>query len=116
MAKTVIDDKARIENMIANIDYCINKINSIKYDDFADNIDIRYAISMAVQIVCESAIHITNETKNEYKEIEWKEMSTIRNIISHEYGALNLEIIFNTIKDDFPNLKSKLEKVLEKMK
>ena len=29
MAKSVIDDKARIENMLTNIDYCIKKINSV---------------------------------------------------------------------------------------
>ena len=116
MAKSVIDDKARIENMLTNIDYCIKKINSVKYEDFINDIDIRYAISMAVQIVCESAIHITNETKNEFKEIGWKEMSTIRNIISHEYGVLNLEIIYNTINKDLPRLKSQLETILAKMK
>lgn len=115
MAKTIIDDKSRIENMITNIEYCIGKINSTEYADFVDNIDVRYAISMAVQIVCESAIHITNDTKNRFKEIEWKEMQTIRNIISHEYGALNLEILYNTIKDDFPVLKAKLEMIYEKI-
>ena len=115
MAKTIIDDKARVENMITNIDYCIAKINSVKYEEFIENIDIRYAISMAMQIVCESAIHLTGETKNKYKDIEWNEMTTIRNIISHEYGALNLEIIYNTIKNDFPDLKEKLNRVLERL-
>lgn len=40
MAKTIIDDKARVENMITNIDYCIAKINSVKYEEFIENIDI----------------------------------------------------------------------------
>ena len=39
----------------------------------------------------------------------------LRTLISHEYGALNLEIIYNTIKNDFPDLKEKLNRVLERL-
>lgn len=39
----------------------------------------------------------------------------MRTLISHEYGALNLEIIYNTIKNDFPGLKEKLNIVLERL-
>lgn len=67
---------------------------------------------MSLQIICENANHITDETKNKYSDIPWNEMKTTRNIISHEYGALNILSVYDTIKEDLPELKEKLLKIL----
>ena len=39
-----------------------------------------------------------------YKEIPWKRIIGLRNILSHEYAAIDPEAIFNTIKIGIPPL------------
>lgn len=112
MAKNIIDDKVRINNIIENIDFCIENIKNVSEKDFQDDLKIQYALCMSMQIICENANHITDETKNKYSDIPWNEMKTTRNIISHEYGALNILSVYDTIKEDLPELKEKLLKIL----
>lgn len=106
-------DITRINIMINNIDFCLNKIEEINDNDFYDKIDIQYSLCMALQIICENANHLSNELKEKYNNVKWREMVGTRNIISHDYGTLNLNIAYSIIKNDLPVLKINLEEILE---
>lgn len=113
MAKTIIDDEERINTMIKNIDFCCEYAKNYTGIDFQNDIAVQYALCMGLQIICENANHISEETKKLNNEIAWKDILKTRNIISHEYGALNLSMVFETIKNDLPILKKQLIKILE---
>ena len=108
MAKSKIDDIERIQTMINNIDFCNEHSKKITGVDFQNDIAVQYALCMALQIICENANHITEETRLLGANIPWKDMIKTRNVISHEYGALSLSMIFDTIKNDLPTLKEEL--------
>lgn len=112
MAKNIVDDTARVKNIIENIDFCIENIKNVTENEFKEDLKIQYALCMSLQIICENANHITDETKNKFKEVPWKKIKTTRNIISHEYGALNILSVYDTIKEDLPDLKEKLKAIL----
>ena len=116
MAKNKIDDIERIQTMINNIDFCCEHSKKITGVDFQNDTAIQYALCMALQIICENANHITEETKSLDVNIPWKDMTKTRNVISHEYGALSLSMIFDTIKNDLPKLKEELLKLIDKLK
>lgn len=40
--------------------------------------------------------------------IEWKKMSGLRNLISHDYEAIMFEDMYNAVINDLPILKDKL--------
>ena len=113
MAKTAVDDIERINTIIKNIDFCCEYSKKFTGIDFQNDIAVQYALCMGLQIICENANHITNETKEIAKDIPWKDIIKTRNIISHEYGALNLSMVFDTIKNDLPVLKNQLTSVLK---
>ena len=115
MGKTSVDDKARINNMIENIDFCTENIKDITEDNFIKDIKIQYALCMSLQIICENANHISLNTKLKDSSIEWSTIKSMRNIISHEYGALNMSSVYDTIKQDLPDLKIKLEVLYNKL-
>ena len=48
-----------------------------------------------------------------YGQIPWKELAGIRDITAHRYQTLRMEDVFYTVKQDFPLIKSDLEKILE---
>lgn len=116
MAKNKIDDIERIQTMINNIDFCYEHSKKITGVDFQSDTAIQYALCMALQIICENANHITEETKSLAANIPWKDMLKTRNVISHEYGVVNLSMVFSTIKNDLPTLKEELLKLIVKLK
>ena len=74
------------------------------------------ACVMRFQVIGE---HVGKLLRNEdkpldaYPDIPWNAISGMRNIISHEYGNIDEEIIVSVINDDLPSLKEAIEKLLE---
>lgn len=106
--KTKEDDINTINYIINQINVCSEFIKDLKLENFILDIKTCYAVSMALQVICENSNKITNETKNKNKSIEWKKMSGLRNLISHDYGAIMFEDMYNAVINDLPILKNKL--------
>jgi uncharacterized protein with HEPN domain len=70
----------------------------------------------------EAIKHVDKLTNNnlliQYTEIDWKNAKGMRDIITHHYFDIDAEIIFNVIREKFPEMKLVLEKInndLEKL-
>lgn len=114
--KTKEDDINTINYIINQIDVCTNFIKDLKLENFISDIKTCYAVSMALQVICESSNKITDDTKHKNEAIEWKKMSGLRNLISHDYGAIMFEDMFNAVINDLPALKSNLIILKDKLK
>lgn len=64
----------------------------------------------------ENAKRLTDEYKNENGDIPWTDISGLRNRIVHDYGNVDLEVIYDTLTNDIPWLINKLEKSERKVK
>ena len=80
-------------------------------DDFVSSISgmiVFRACGMSLQYVTESLVKIRNlcgrEFFNPYKSIPWDSVFGMRNFLSHEYGDVDTEGIFNTVKTNIPEL------------
>lgn len=80
-------------------------------DDFISNLSgmvIFRACGMSLQYITESFVKIRNicgrSFFNPYKTIPWDSVFGMRNFLSHEYGDVDTEGIFNTVKTSIPEL------------
>lgn len=73
-----------------------------------DGLVIFRACGMSLQYVTESFVKIRNLGLSgffsAYPEIPWKNVFGMRNVLSHDYGEVDEEGIFNTIKESIPEL------------
>lgn len=74
------------------------------------------ACGMSIQYVTENFIKIRNKVTadffSSYKQVPWKAVFGMRNVIAHEYTYIDDEAVFNTIHNDMPVLKETAEKIL----
>ena len=80
-------------------------------DDFISNMSgmiLFRACGMSLQYITESLVKIRNLCGRSffdgYKGIPWDAVFGMRNFLSHEYGEVDTEGIFNTIKNNIPDL------------
>lgn len=75
------------------------------------------ACGMSIQYITENFIKIRNKVTadffSSYKQVPWKAVFGMRNVIAHEYTDIDDEAVFNTIHNDMPVLKETAEKILE---
>ena len=61
--------------------------------------------------ISENSTKLTEDFKKQYKEVPWHAMKGMRNRIVHDYGEVDLKIVYDTIKLDLPKLVNILEHI-----
>lgn len=70
------------------------------------------AVVRNFEIIGEAAKHIPEEYKEKYSELPLKEMTGMRNVLIHDYLGIDYQFIWQTIKEDFPQLKEIITKIV----
>ena len=63
--------------------------------------------------VAENSDKLTPEFKASSSTIPWRAMKGMRNRIVHEYGSVDLSVVFDTVKNDIPQLLTLLKEIME---
>lgn len=61
--------------------------------------------------ISENSSKLSEEFKKEHENIPWRTIKGMRNIIVHDYGVIDLTIVYQTIKNSIPNYYSELNKI-----
>jgi len=73
---------------------------------------MRFASVKQIEIIGEAANHISDETKEKFSEIQWRQITGLRHVLVHEYFGIDSRLIWQIIVDDIPLLKIKIKEVL----
>lgn len=95
--------------------YLIERTNTCNYDQFLKNEDLPRAFVRSLEVIGEAVKNIPQEIREKYKEVEWREIITMRNRISHEYFGIDYEIVWQTAIEDIPVLKKQIEKIIKEI-
>lgn len=72
----------------------------------------RLALERALEIVGEAARRVTETFQSTHGEIEWRAIIGQRNILAHQYGAIDHERLYATGTGSIPRLIAALERIL----
>lgn len=64
-------------------------------------------------IIGEAVKNIPLNIKEKYSDIEWKKIAGLRDILTHEYFGMDLEVVWDIIKNKLPDLKKKISHLLK---
>ena len=62
------------------------------------------ALIRLLEVIGEAVTSISESTKNKYPEIPWRKMVAMRNRLIHGYFDVNYDIVWDTIKNDLPDV------------
>ncbi|HMQ49204.1 MAG TPA: DUF86 domain-containing protein [Saprospiraceae bacterium] len=85
MAKIKRDQIVFLEDIVD----CIDKIEAYMYGlseiEFEKNSEKQDAVIRRIEIIGEAVKNISNEVKEKYPTIPWKEMAGMRDVLIHQY-------------------------------
>jgi len=73
---------------------------------------LKRAIGMTVINIGELVKNVTDELREEHKEVPWKQVAGFRDITAHKYQTLRMEDVYMTVRKDFPKLRENLAMIL----
>lgn len=71
------------------------------------------AVVRHLEIIGEAAAQVPTEYKNDHPEIPWRRISDFRNVLIHEYFAVDPLLVWEILEKDLPELKDKIVKLFE---
>lgn len=83
---------------------------------FAKNSLVQDAVVRNIEIIGEAVRHITRMAPSfidQHPELPWAQMRAMRNVVIHQYFAVDLKILWTTATEDLPRLKRQIDQLLQ---
>ncbi|MCQ2461298.1 MAG: DUF86 domain-containing protein [Clostridia bacterium] len=101
-----------LEKIISEIDIGVEIVNGYSYQEFIEREDVKRAVSMTLITIGELVKSLDDETRTSYPKVLWKEIAGMRDIAAHKYLSIDFKRVYDTAKDNLPELKVQLVEIL----
>lgn len=81
-------------------------------DDFLNSDILKDACLMKLLVIGEYSSKISDAQKARFSEVEWQLLKAARNYYAHSYGGVTWLRVWETLNEDIPQLKNKIENIL----
>ena len=93
-----------IRKIIADLEFLIKHTREISYKELAENEILIDSIMFRLIQISENSAKLSDDFKARCNQIPWRAIKGLRNRIVHEYGKVDLTVIYDTVKNDIPKL------------
>ncbi|HAX49064.1 MAG TPA: DUF86 domain-containing protein [Ignavibacteria bacterium] len=104
-------DRDLLEDIISSIEKIESYCEELNYSEFLNDSKTQDAIIRNKEIIGEAVSRVSIELKDNHPEIPWNNIKGTRNRLIHDYSGVNLDILWNIVKDDLPDLYLKITKI-----
>ena len=105
-----------IQDILTAIDKIKRYVHDSDYDEFRADEKLVDAVVRNLEIIGEAAKNVPLEIRNKYPGIEWKKVSGFRDLLAHSYFGVDLEIVWDIVKNKLPDLGDNTASILKKNK
>lgn len=106
------DVKDYLQDIIDTINITEEFIIDFDFLKFEDDQKTIFAVTRSIEIIGEASKQVPQSIKDDYPEIPWKEIAGMRDKVIHQYFGINIKILWNTARQELPQLKPKIQKIL----
>ena len=97
-----------VEDIWEAIEKIQRYVAGLDHDAFIKDDKTIDSVVRNLEIIGEAANRLPEDFRAQHTEIEWRRIIGLRNRIVHDYFDIDVEIVWEIIQKDLPNLKSKL--------
>jgi uncharacterized protein with HEPN domain len=105
-------DEALLLDILIAARRALKYMQGVSRSDFEKNEMLQDAVTRPLEIIGEAAGHVSEEYRESHREIPWYKMIGMRNRLIHEYFRVNYGAVWDTVKDDLPELIQLLEEII----
>jgi uncharacterized protein with HEPN domain len=106
-------DAAYLWDMLSAAREVCDMLKDVSVERFQAERVVMRATERCIEIIGEAARRISTTTRQSQTEIPWSDLIGQRNILAHEYGQIDHELLYKTATEDVPQLIALHERSLQ---
>ena len=108
------DDRERLLDILDSISL-IEKYLLLNKDLYHLNEMELMGIVRCIEIIGEASRCLSDDCKNKYNQVPWRQISNMRNILVHQYFEIDTDRVESVIRKNIPELKVSVEEILKQL-
>ena len=105
------DNSYYLKRIIKDLVFILEHTKGITQEQLEENEILIDSVMFRLIQIAENSDKLSNEFKAYYNNVPWRAMKGMRNKIVHEYGNVDLAVIYNTLANDIPVLLELLQTI-----
>ena len=101
-----------VEDILDAMDKVEILLQDVTREQFEADFRINFAAVRALEIIGEATKRLPMALRDQYPHIPWKDMAGMRDRMVHGYDAVNLKIVWKTVKQRIPTVKPQIRRIL----
>ena len=102
-----------LEDILTSISRIEEYTQKLSFENFRSDQKTVDAVVRNLEVIGEAAKNIPESFTGKHSDLPWREMVSMRNKIIHEYFGIDINILWQTIKEDLPKLKPQVQNLFK---
>ena len=103
------NDDYYLNRIVENIDFIIAHMKYTSKDELESDPVLQDSMMLRLVQITENAKCLTEKYQETHPEIPWYDINGLRNRIVHDYGNVDLSIVYDTLTKDIPEIRKLLK-------
>lgn len=109
------EDEIFLDHVIECIGLIEEYTDGWSKDRFTDSRLVRDAVIRNLQVLAESTTRLTDDIKGTEPSVPWAKIKAFRNRLTHGYLAVDLDTVWEVVKQDLPGLNDAIHRMRESL-
>ena len=105
-----------IEHILESIELIENYTANKTISDFIESVQLQDSIICRIEIIGEAVKNLPAEVKSNYPDVPWKNIASMGDVLIHKYFGIDLELTWQVVQKDIPDLKRENLKIKQDLK
>lgn len=101
-----------LKHILNECDYILRSKEGKTREELLDNETMNRALVRSLEVIGEATKKLPVELKSKYPHVEWADMAGMRDVLIHNYFGVDLDLVWNTIQNDIPELHYQLQEII----
>lgn len=103
------DNRYYLSKMKENVDFILSHMDGVNKQQLEDDPVLLDSMMLRLVQISENARNLTDEFRNKNQHIPWTDIYGLRNRLVHDYGHVDLSIVYDTLTHDVDEIKQFIE-------
>ena len=105
-------DPYYIQKIITDLQFIVMHTEKLSKEQLEEDEVLADSVMFRLIQVSENSDKLTADFKVQHRSIPWRAMKGMRNRIVHEYGNMDLSVVYDTVRNDIPELLRMLKEMI----